>query len=84
MGNPLAGLEAKTEREILLVLAGEMRHMQNHTADLAKKVGEQNGRIDALEKWRWWMLGAMAVIVPLSPLLIYEVRQSVFTFTGGG
>jgi ribosomal silencing factor RsfS len=72
-----------TDRELLLLTVQEMGHMNNHLADLAKEMKAQNGRISALEKWRWWLIGAGAVVVPLSPLLVYEVRQAVFGGFGG-
>ncbi len=83
MRDPLDNLRGETDHEILLVIASEMRHMRNHTAELATEAAIQNGRIAALEKMRWWFAGVLAVVVPLSPLLIYEVRQSVFNFAGG-
>ena len=75
MADPLDGLQAKTLREILLVLASEMHHMQNHTADLAKEVGKQHGRISALAGWRYWLLGVFAVIAVSLPVFIFGVRQ---------
>lgn len=61
----------------------ELGHIKGHLGDLSGKVGVQNGRLTALEKWRWWLVGVGAVVVPLSPLLVYEVRQSVFAGFGG-
>lgn len=76
-------LEAKTDRELLLLTAADVGHVKEHMKRLDGKVGVQNGRITALEKWRWGLAGAMALGAPLAPLLIYEVRQSVFGAFGG-
>jgi hypothetical protein len=76
-------LEAKTDRELLLLTVQELGHIKGHLEKLDKKVGLQNGRLSALEKWRWWLVGAGAVVVPLSPLLVYEVRQGIFGGFGG-
>lgn len=63
-----------TDRDLLLLTASEVGHMKSHLESLNEKVGVQNGRLSALEKWRWWLVGAGAVLVPLSPLLIYFGR----------
>lgn len=68
--------EAKTDRELLLLTAVKVH-------EIDARVLSQNGRLRALEKWRWLLAGAIAVITPLSPLLIYEVRQSVLGTFGG-
>jgi hypothetical protein len=78
-----SGLGAKTDRELLLLTAAELGHISGHLEELTEKVALQNGRLSALEKWRWWLLGAGAVVVPLSPLLVYEVRQAVLGGFGG-
>ncbi len=78
-----SALEAKTDRELLLLTAAELGHIREHLKNLDRKVGLQNSRLSALETWRTWLVGALAVIVPLSPLLIYEVRQSIFGGFGG-
>ncbi len=70
-------LNTKTDRELLLLTVQELGHVKSHLKNLDTKVGEQNGRISGLEKWRMWLTGALAVIVPLSPLLIYEVREKL-------
>ena len=76
-------LEAKTDRELLLLTVQQMGHLEVHMKSMDTKLGLQNGRLSALEKWRWWLVGAGAVVVPLSPLLVYEVRQAVFGGFGG-
>jgi hypothetical protein len=55
-----------------------MGHLEGHMKNMDTKLGVQNGRLSALEKWRMWITGALAVIVPLSPLLVYEIREKLF------
>jgi hypothetical protein len=76
-------LGAKTDRELLLLTVQRLGHVETHLERLNDTVEKQNGRLSALEKWRWWLIGAGAVVVPLSPLLVYEVRQAVFGGFGG-
>jgi hypothetical protein len=71
-------LDAKTDRELLLLTVQQMGHLETHMKSMDVKLGVQNGRLSALEKWRWWVVGAGAVVVPLLLLLIYEVRMAVF------
>lgn len=78
-----AAIEAKTDRELLLLTVQHVGHIETHMERMDEKLGTQNGRLWALEMWRWYLVGALAVIVPLSPLLIYEVRQSIFAGFGG-
>lgn len=71
-------LEAKTDRDLLLWTAWEMGHIKEHVQGLDEKQGIQNGRILALEKWRWWLVGVGVGVGFVTPLLIYDVRQVVF------
>lgn len=76
-------LDAKTDRELLLLTVQQMGHLETHMKSMDTKLDVQNGRLSALEKWRWWLVGVGAVVIPLSPLLIYEVRSSVLGGLGG-
>ncbi len=79
--------EGKSDHDLLVVAVTELGHIKGHLAALDEKVGVQNGRISALEKWRWTMSGVIALIGMGWPLLIYEFRQFIlnkFDFIAGG
>lgn len=67
--------EGKTDHDLLVVAVTELGHIKGHMKDMDEKLGAQNGRISALEKWRWTMGGVLALIGAGWPLLIYEFRQ---------
>ena len=45
----IAALEPKTDHDILIVIAGEMRHMRNHQGEMAAEAIKHNGRLGKLE-----------------------------------
>ncbi len=69
--------EGKTDHDLLVVTVTELGHIKAHLADLKEQVAVQNGRISALEKWRWGLGSAIALIGAGWPLLIYEFRQFI-------
>ena len=76
-------LDAKTDRELLVITVVEMGHVKVHLKDLSKEAEKQNGRITALEKWRWMMTGGLILLTALWPLLVYEFRHTIAGALGG-
>jgi len=81
--DPLAGLEAKTEREILLVVVERQHVHGTRLTSIDNKLGHQNGRLTKLEEWKWRILGGGVIIVAGSPFFIFEFRQWVASVAGG-
>ncbi len=70
-----SSFEGKSDHDLLVVTVTELGHIKTHLADLKANGVKQDGRLSALEKWRWTTSGALALIIGGWPLLIYEVRQ---------
>ena len=84
-GGPLdiASLEPRTDREILLVIAGEMRHMRNHQGEMVAEAIKQNGRLGKLEDRERVRdalvritLGLVTLGVPIASLILAFVWKS--------
>ncbi len=73
----LDSFEGKSDHDLLIVAVTKLAHMEGHMKGMDTKLALQNGRLSALEKWRWTMGGVLALIGAGWPLLIYEFRQFV-------
>lgn len=53
-----------------------LQSIQNMHTTLSEKLDNQDTRIKALENWRWWILGGMAVLIFI--LDRYDMFMSLF------
>lgn len=57
----------ETDHDILLTVAGDVKHIKGEVSKIKKAVEDQNGRIDKLESFRdkvkgaGWLVGLLAV-----------------------
>lgn len=73
-----------TDEQLLGRLDQRTEDMLNTLSGIDEKLGEQNGRIDQLEKWQARIVGGGVVFITMSPLFVYEIRQVIGQLLAGG
>lgn len=79
--------EGKSDHDLLVVAATELKHIKNHIRDSAKEAKTRDERIAALESWQSKVKLIFTFIGATWWLLIQELRQWVlekFGFISSG
>ena len=64
------GVPIDTERDLLIKLAIDVRYIRSAIDEIKEKLNEHEERINKLEEWRAYILGASAVIAVLVSVII--------------
>ena len=52
----------KTDRELLLIISGDMRQVREQIVGVCTQQKDQNDRINRLENWRWYLIGGISIV----------------------
>lgn len=68
---------------VISIIVMALRQLTANLELMNGSLGRHDTRIYALEKWRWVLAGALIILGPLVPFLIYEFRQTIVSGLGG-
>ena len=54
----------------------QIRHNGDTLGELVTRVGNQNGRVGKLERWRSWMLGVLLIVGGLAGYVVDHIIKS--------